>query len=37
MAQARRQAAVNYYESLLNEVRPIYERGRQELAKLRQE
>lgn len=36
MAQARRQAAADYYENLLNEVRPIYEKGRQELAKLRQ-
>lgn len=32
MAQARRQAAVDYYESLLSEVRPIYEEGRRELA-----
>lgn len=37
MAQARRQAAADYYENLLGEVRPIYERGRRELAKLRQE
>ncbi|MDE7223323.1 MAG: HD domain-containing protein [Acetatifactor sp.] len=33
MAQARRWAAVDFYESLLQEVRPIYEKGRQELAK----
>ena len=32
MAQARRWAAVDFYESLLQEVRPIYEKGRQELA-----
>lgn len=32
MARSRRQAAVDYYESLLQEVRPIYEKGRQELA-----
>ena len=32
MAQARKCAAVDFYESLLQEVRPIYEKGRQELA-----
>lgn len=32
LAKARRQAAVDYYENLLEEVRPIYEKGRQELA-----
>jgi len=32
MARARRQAAVDYYESLLEEVRPVYEKGRRELA-----
>lgn len=32
MAQARRHAASDYYESLLAEVRPIYEIGRQALA-----
>lgn len=32
MARARRQAAVSYYESLLDEVRPLYEKGRQALA-----
>lgn len=32
IAQTRRQAAVDYYESLLSEVRPTYEKGRRELA-----
>lgn len=31
MAQARRQAASDYYESLLGEVSPVYERGREAL------
>ena len=31
MARTRRQAAVDYYENLLEEVRPIYEKGRREL------
>ena len=33
MARARRQAAADYYENLLAEVRPVYEKGRQALAK----
>lgn len=32
MAQARKQAAADYYENLLQEVRPVYERGRKALA-----
>ena len=32
MAWARRQAAESYYRSLLEEVRPLYEKGRQALA-----
>lgn len=32
MAQARRQAAADYYDNLLQEVRPVYERGRKALA-----
>ena len=32
MARARRQAAESYYRSLLEEVRPLYEKGRQALA-----
>lgn len=31
IARTRRQAAVDYYESLLREVRPVYEKGRREL------
>lgn len=31
MALSRRQAAMDYYESLLEEVRPIYDKGRAEL------